>query len=64
MKKLLFFLVALMMSASMMAQTTEELNAMLSELNADSMRATVSELQQYQRCAFFGNRDAAQYLVG
>ena len=64
MKRFLFLLTTFLMSASMMAQTTEELNAMLSELNADSMRATVSELQQYQRCAFFGNRDAAQYLVG
>lgn len=64
MKRFLFLLMTLMMSSSMMAQTTEELNAMLAELNVDSMQATVAELQQYQRCAFYGNRDAAEYLVG
>ena len=64
MKRFLFLLTTFLMSATMMAQTSEELNIMLAELNADSMQATVAELQQYQRCTFYGNRDAAEYLVG
>ena len=36
---------------------------MLAELNSDSIQTTMMELQQYQRCAYFGNRDAAQYVA-
>lgn len=64
MKKIYALMAMLLMSVSMFSQTNEELTQMLSELSADSMQATMMELQQYQRCVFFGNRDAAQYLAG
>ncbi|MBR4135568.1 MAG: M28 family peptidase [Bacteroidales bacterium] len=64
MKKIFCLMTIVLMSVSMFSQTNEELTQMLAELNSDSIQATMLELQQYQRCAFFNNRDAAQYLVG
>lgn len=64
MKKLIINMLLCFACSAVFAQSQEELTQMLAELNSDSMQATTMELSQYQRCAFYGNRDAAEYLVG
>ncbi|MCR4965971.1 MAG: M28 family peptidase [Bacteroidales bacterium] len=63
MKKIYTLVAMLMVSAAMFAQTDADLMIMLSELSEDSVQATMTEMQQYNRCSWLGNREAAQYLV-
>ncbi len=63
MKKIILIALTLLANMHIFGQSQEEFSAMLTELNGDSMQATIAALQQYQRCVYFGNRDAAQYLV-
>lgn len=65
MKKIFLLLIALLLCHQFSyCQTNAAFQQMLSEINADSIRATVQDLQDFpSRFAIHGNKDAAQYII-
>ena len=65
MKKLLFLIAFLFVFANFsQAQTREEFEEMLSQINSDSLRQTVVDMQSFQnRFCGVGNKQVAQYIV-
>ena len=67
MKKLFTFFALILCSSVTFAQniTEEDFQNMLSELNADSIKATMQTLENFpSRFAAHGNRDVAEYIAG
>jgi len=65
MKKLLFLIAFIFVFANFsQAQTREEFEQMLSQINSDSLRQTVMDMQSFQnRFCGVGNKQVAQYIV-
>jgi len=66
MKKILFiFTFSIAICNLIQAQTREEFEQMLAQINSDSLRQTVMDMQSFRnRYCGVGNKEVAQYVVG
>jgi hypothetical protein len=66
MKRYYFFLIILLTFSSLRAQTPEEFSIFLDEINGDSLRETVADLQNFETRFCLregGNKEVAEYIV-